>query len=102
MLEYGLWNTNSWQVLFTKVVIIQWRQDRLRCLFAWVKSPGFNERLASSWLDAVSDLTGSVDGEKADEGEQGLGDDLDYEGACVLAGFSLLPFICIIAASLLS
>ena len=32
-----------------------------------------------------------------DEGEQGLGDDLDYGGACVLAGFSLLPFICIIA-----
>ena len=32
----------------------------------------------------------------------GLGDDLDYGGACVLAGFSLLPFICIIAASLLS
>ena len=31
-----------------------------------------------------------------------LGDDLDYGGACVLAGFSLLPFSCIIAASLLS
>ena len=64
-----------------------------------MKSPGFNERLTSSWLDAVSDLTGSVDG---DEGEQGLGDDLDYGGACVLAGFSLLPYLCIIGASLLS
>ena len=85
-----------------KVVIIQWRQDRSRGLFAWVKTPGFNEHLPSSWLDAVLDLTGSVDGELADEGEQGLGNDLDYGGACVLAGFSLLPLICIIAASLLS
>ena len=32
-------------------------------LFAWVKTPGFNERLPSSWLDDVLDLTGSVDGE---------------------------------------
>ena len=48
------------------------------------------------------DLTGSVDGEFPDEGEQGSGDDLDYGGACVLAGLSLLPFLCIIAASLLS
>ena len=84
-----------------KVVIIQWRQDRSSGLFAWVKSPGFNGRLLSSWLDTVLDLTGSVDGEKADEGEQGLGGVLDYGGACVLAGFSLLPFTCIIAASLL-
>ena len=38
----------------------------------------------------------------ADEGEQRLGDVLDYGGACVLDGFSLLPFLFIIAASLLS
>ena len=55
------------------MVIIQWWQDQSRGLFAWVKTPGFNWRLLSSWLDAVLDLTGSVDGELADEGEQGLG-----------------------------
>ena len=76
-----------------KVVIIWWRQDRSRGLFAWVKTPGFNKRLLSSWLDTVLDLTGSVDGESADEGEQRLGDVLDYGGACALAGFSLLPFL---------
>ena len=43
-----------------------------------------------------------MDGELADEGEQGLGDALDYGGACVLAGFPLFLFFCILAASLLS
>ena len=59
------------------------------------------QTLAFELLDAVLDLTGSLDGELADEGEQGLGDDLDYGGADVLAGVSLLPFLCVIAASLL-
>ena len=53
--------------------------ERFVCM--GVKTPGFNERLPSSWLDAVLDLTGSVDGEKADEGGQRLGNVLDYGGA---------------------
>ena len=61
--------------------------------------------LASSCLTLL-DLTGCVDGDLADEGEQGLGDsDLDalnYGGSCVLAGFLLFLSFCIIAQSLLS
>ena len=47
------------------------------------------QALAFELLDAVLDLTGSVDGKLADKSEQGLGDALDYGGACVHAGFSL-------------
>ena len=64
------------------------------------------QALAFELLDAVLDLTGSVDGEQVDKGEQGLGDALGYGvyygRACVLAGFPLVLFFCIIAASLLS
>ena len=63
-----------------KVVIIQWWQDQSSGLFSWVETPGFNGCLVSSWLDVVLDLTGSVDWDLADVGEQGLGNDLDYGG----------------------
>ena len=59
------------------------------------------QALAFELLDTVLDLTGSVDGEQADEDGQGLEDALDSGGVCVLAGVPLL-FFCIIAASLLS